>query len=97
MSSHNSGTLGDADIADDSRTEDWLAYGRTHSEQRYSPLDDVNRETVHDLGVAWSWISLTMSGWRTVSADRKSVVGTYRTESGTGFFIESKYTITRIP
>jgi quinohemoprotein ethanol dehydrogenase len=53
LSSHNSESIGDAAIADDGRTEDWLAYGRTHSEQRYSPLDDVNRETVHRLGVAW--------------------------------------------
>ncbi len=51
-SSRNLGTIGDAEIADDSRT-DWLAYGRTHSEQRYSPLEDINCETLRDLGVAW--------------------------------------------
>ncbi len=45
--------FGDAEIADESRTEDWLAYGRTHSEQRFSPLTDVNRDTVSRLGVAW--------------------------------------------
>jgi quinohemoprotein ethanol dehydrogenase len=45
--------LGDAEIADESRTADWLAYGRTHSETRFSPLDDVNRDTIESLGVAW--------------------------------------------
>jgi quinohemoprotein ethanol dehydrogenase len=49
--------FGDAEISDESRTEDrtedWLAYGRTHSEQRFSPLTDVNRDTVSRLGVAW--------------------------------------------
>ena len=43
----------DAAIADASNTSDWLAYGRTHSEQRFSPLQDINTETVADLGVAW--------------------------------------------
>lgn len=46
-------TIADAELADDGRTEDWLAYGRTHSEQRYSPLEDINRETLGELGVAW--------------------------------------------
>lgn len=46
-------TIGDAEIADERRTDDWLAYGRTHSEQRYSPLEEVNHETVRNLGVAW--------------------------------------------
>ena len=32
---------------------EWLSYGRTYDEQRFSPLDNVNRETVSRLGVAW--------------------------------------------
>ena len=32
----------------------WLSYGRTYSEQRYSPLDQVNAATVKTLGLAWS-------------------------------------------
>ncbi len=39
--------------AEDGR--DWAAWGRTFDEQRYSPLDQVNRETVGRLGVAWSY------------------------------------------
>ena len=35
---------------------DWLSYGRTYDEQRFSPLDKVNTDTVKRLGVAW-WAS----------------------------------------
>lgn len=31
----------------------WLSHGRTYSEQRFSPLDEVNRDTINDLGLAW--------------------------------------------
>jgi quinohemoprotein ethanol dehydrogenase len=31
----------------------WLLHGRTHEEQRYSPLTQINRENVTDLGLAW--------------------------------------------
>ncbi len=31
----------------------WITHGRTYSEQRFSPLDQVNAETVGDLGLAW--------------------------------------------
>ena len=43
----------DKAIADESRTSDWLAYGRTHSEQRFSPLKDINVGNIADLGVDW--------------------------------------------
>ncbi len=33
---------------------DWLTYGRTYDEQRFSPLDQVNTGTVKNLGLAWS-------------------------------------------
>jgi PQQ-dependent dehydrogenase (methanol/ethanol family) len=32
---------------------EWLNYGRTYDEQRFSPLDKVNRENVGRLGLAW--------------------------------------------
>ncbi|MBU0669074.1 MAG: PQQ-dependent dehydrogenase, methanol/ethanol family, partial [Alphaproteobacteria bacterium] len=31
----------------------WITHGRTYSEQRFSPLEQVNRDTVGDLGLAW--------------------------------------------
>ncbi|WP_407672598.1 PQQ-dependent dehydrogenase, methanol/ethanol family [Novosphingobium organovorum] len=33
---------------------EWLSYGRTYDEQRYSPLDAINRTNVGELGLAWS-------------------------------------------
>ncbi len=33
---------------------DWLMFSRTFDAQRYSPLDQINRDTVADLGLAWS-------------------------------------------
>ncbi|MCB1649778.1 MAG: PQQ-dependent dehydrogenase, methanol/ethanol family [Pseudomonadales bacterium] len=34
---------------------EWLSYGRTYAEDRYSPLSTINRNTVGELGVAWSF------------------------------------------
>ncbi len=31
----------------------WITHGGTYAEQRYSPLDQVDRETVGELGLAW--------------------------------------------
>ncbi len=33
----------------------WLAHGRTFSEQRYSPLSQINESNVARLGLAWSY------------------------------------------
>jgi len=41
---------------------DWLAHGRTYSEQRYSPLRDINRDTVKQIGVAWEFRTNTVRG-----------------------------------
>jgi PQQ-dependent dehydrogenase (methanol/ethanol family) len=32
---------------------EWLSYGRTYSEQRFSPLTQVNDKNVGELGLAW--------------------------------------------
>lgn len=31
----------------------WLAHGRTYDEQRFSPLEEINTDTVGDLGLDW--------------------------------------------
>ena len=31
----------------------WLSNGRTYDEQRHSPLNAINTETIGDLGLAW--------------------------------------------
>ncbi len=45
--------IDDKSIADESNTAEWLAYGRTHSEQRFSPLTDINHSNVSRLKVDW--------------------------------------------
>lgn len=39
----------------DANTEpgSWLAHGRTYDEQRFSPLTQINRDNVYQLGLAW--------------------------------------------
>jgi quinohemoprotein ethanol dehydrogenase len=37
----------------DAEPQNWLAHGRTSSEQRYSPLDQINDANVAELGLAW--------------------------------------------
>ena len=41
-------------LAADSDADNWLSYGRTYDEQRYSPLDQINDSNVGQLGLAWS-------------------------------------------
>ena len=46
--------IDDARIANaDAEPHHWLAHGRTWSEQRFSPLDQVNESSVEALGLAW--------------------------------------------
>jgi quinohemoprotein ethanol dehydrogenase len=37
----------------DAEPRNWLTYGRTYSEQRYSPLARINDKNVNKLGLAW--------------------------------------------
>jgi len=37
----------------ESEPGNWLAYGRTYEEQRFSPLTQINKSNVADLGLAW--------------------------------------------
>ena len=39
--------------AAESEPGNWLAFGRTYEEQRFSPLTSINRENVDELGLAW--------------------------------------------
>jgi len=40
-------------ISAESEPGNWLAHGRTYEEQRFSPLEQVNKESVSRLGLAW--------------------------------------------
>ncbi len=41
-------------VGADGDSANWISHGRTYSEQRFSPLDSINRDTVGQLGLAWS-------------------------------------------
>ena len=37
----------------DNEPNNWMTYGRTYSEQRFSPLKQVNDQNINELGLAW--------------------------------------------
>ena len=43
----------DLAIANEENISEWLAYGKTHNERRFSPLEDINIKNVAELGVEW--------------------------------------------
>jgi len=45
--------VNDAAMVDNSNASEWLTYGRTHDEQRFSPLTQINQDNVDDLAVDW--------------------------------------------
>ena len=44
----------DQALGDESQGTNWLSYGRTYSEQRFSPLKQIDTTNVGKLGLAWS-------------------------------------------
>ncbi|HKY93603.1 MAG TPA: PQQ-dependent dehydrogenase, methanol/ethanol family [Nevskiaceae bacterium] len=44
----------DQSLADDKQGANWLAYGRNYSEQRYSPLTQIDTTSIKKLSLAWS-------------------------------------------
>src|SRR5215469_7342266 len=40
--------------AADQDSANWLMYGRTYDDHRFSPLNQINDQTVGKLGLAWS-------------------------------------------
>jgi len=46
----------------DARPGEWLSHGRTYSEQRFSPLTQINTSNVKDLGVAWEYRTYSVRG-----------------------------------
>ena len=57
--------IDNAALGNEADGTDWPAFGRTFSEQRFSPLDQINRQTVHKLGLAWS---MELPEWNVSSA-----------------------------
>ena len=75
----DSTTVNDAAMADDSQGENWLAFGRTYSEQRFSPLTQINQSNVGSLELDW-YIDLPNS---------RSLVSTPLVVDGIMYFISS--------
>ncbi len=67
----------DKEINDEANTADWLAYGRTHSEQRFSPLKDINTDNVSKLKPDW-YVDLP---------DKSDMVGTPLVVDGVMYYI----------
>ena len=67
----------DKELSDESNTTDWLAYGRTHSEQRFSPLKDINVENVSGL----------KPEWYAPLPDRSDIVGTPLVVDGVMYYV----------
>jgi len=50
---HGTKAVDNAELANEADGTDWPAYGRTFSESRFSPLNQINDSTVARLGLAW--------------------------------------------
>ena len=48
------GEIDDAALTDESNTAEWLAHGRTYSEQRFSPLTQIDKTNVSRLRLDFS-------------------------------------------
>ena len=46
---------GDRILNADNEPGNWLTHGRTYSEQRFSPLDQISEKNVDQLGLAWHY------------------------------------------
>ena len=61
--SHRATEVDDAALRTaDGDSADWLTYGRTYSEQRFSPLKEIDEQSVGKLGLAWSYDLETLRG-----------------------------------
>ena len=45
--------IDDRALTSDNPDGDWITYGQTYREQRYSPLAKINRSNLDELGLAW--------------------------------------------
>jgi quinohemoprotein ethanol dehydrogenase len=71
--------LDDAALADTTHGEDWLAFGRTYNEQRFSPLAQIDTSNVAGLKVDW-YLNLP---------DTRGLVSTPLVANGVLYFVGS--------
>src|ERR1700719_905116 len=62
--------------AGDSDSANWTTYGRTYSEQHFSPLKQIDEQTVSRLGPAWSFDLGTRRGLEATSLVKDGVLYT---------------------
>jgi quinohemoprotein ethanol dehydrogenase len=55
VAAHAATTVDNAVLANEADGSNWPAFGRTFSEQHFSPLDQINSGNVQHLGLAWSF------------------------------------------
>ena len=67
--------LDDAALRDaDADSAEWLTYGRTYSEQRHSPLKQIDEASVSRLGLAWSADMGTLRGLEATPLEHDGVI-----------------------
>ena len=62
--------------ADDADAANWITYGRNYSEQRFSPLKQIDEQSVGKLGLAWSYDFGTRRGLEATSLVKEGVLYT---------------------
>ena len=62
--------------AADADAANWTSYGRTNSEQRFSPLKQIDEQSVGKLGLAWSFDFGTRRGLEATSLVKDGVLYT---------------------
>jgi quinohemoprotein ethanol dehydrogenase len=62
--------------AADSDPANWITYGRTYSEQRFSPLKQIDEQSVNRLGLAWSMDFPTLRGYEATPLVKDGVMYT---------------------
>lgn len=61
--------------------ENWLSHGRTYSEQRFSPLEEITDANVNRLGLAWAFDMGTRRGLEATPLVEKGIMYTTGTWS----------------
>ncbi|NNE41295.1 MAG: PQQ-dependent dehydrogenase, methanol/ethanol family [Marinicaulis sp.] len=64
----------DAIINANASPGEWLSHGRTYSEQRHSPLDEISTANVGELGLAWSFDLGTSRGIEATPIVRDGII-----------------------
>jgi quinohemoprotein ethanol dehydrogenase len=62
--------------AADSDSANWITYGRTYSEQRFSPLKQVDEQSVGRLGLVWSMDFPALRGYEATPLVNDGVIYT---------------------